>query len=93
MHDVILRQVVQRYEYLNGEALDEIEREALEVVHLDEFIKIDGQHFESDHEMLPEVKLVQSANYVLLVLGVLVVQVLYQFCFHKALLVQSFLIL
>lgn len=88
MNDVIFGQVIQRYEYLNSEPFDEIEREALEVVHFDEFVQVYGQHFERYHKMLSEVELVQAANNVLFVLRILVVQVLYQFRFHQALLVQ-----
>ena len=63
------------------------------MVHFNELVKVDGQHFESDHEMLSEIELVHPANYVLLVLWVLVIEMLDKFCFHEALFVQSFLIL
>jgi hypothetical protein len=38
--DVVLSQEVQRYKYLNREALDQTQAEALEVVHLDEIVEI-----------------------------------------------------
>jgi hypothetical protein len=63
------------------------------MVHLYELVEVYGQHFESYHKMLSEIELVHATNNVLLVLRVLVIKVFNQFRFHKALFVQSFLIL
>jgi len=62
------------------------------VIHFDEFVEIDREHLESDHEVLPEHKLVHSPNDVLLVIWVLFIQVSDQLGLHKTLLVQPFLI-
>lgn len=63
------------------------------MVHLDEFVKVDGEHFEGDHEVLPEVELVHAADDVLLVLWIFLIQVLDQFGLHKTLLIEPFLVL
>ena len=93
MHNIVFVEVVQADQNLNGEPLDQVETESLEVVHLDELIQVHTQHLESDHQVLPEQELVQSPNDILLVFGVVVVQVFDQFGFHQTLFVQSFLVL
>lgn len=93
MNDVVLTEVVQRYENLDRESFYQIEGESLEVVHLNEFIQVHTQHLEDDHQMLSEIELVDASNNVFLVIKVLVVQVLDQFSFNKALLIQPSLVL
>ena len=41
VHDVVLPHVVQRYQYLDCEALNQAQAEAQEVVHLDEVVEVD----------------------------------------------------
>ena len=43
MHDVVLAHVVQRNEDLDGEALDQTQRKAQEIVHLDEVVEVDAE--------------------------------------------------
>lgn len=79
-------------ENLDGESLDEIERKALELVHLDKLIKVDGEHLEGHAEMASEDELVGLAYDVLLVLWVVLVEMIDQLGFDQALLVESFLV-
>lgn len=58
MNDTVLVQVVKGDKDLDCESFDKIQRKALEVIHLDELIQVDREHFKCDHEMLPEVELV-----------------------------------
>jgi hypothetical protein len=89
MDDAVLVEVIKTDEDLDGEPFDEVEGESLEVVHFDEFVEVDRQHFESDDQVLPKHKLVQSLYDIFLVLRVVVVQVLYQFSLNQALFVKS----
>lgn len=93
VHDVVLAEEVKRYKDLNSEPLNQVQREAIEVVHFDKFVEVHGQHFKCNHEMLAERELVQAADDVLLVLSVVVVQVLDKLGLDEALLVQSGLVL
>jgi hypothetical protein len=74
MHNVVLAHVVKRNQDLNREPLNQRQRKALEVVHLDEIVEVYGEQFESDDEMLSEYELVQFLNNVLFVVGVFFVQ-------------------
>ena len=92
MNYAVLLHKVQRYKYLDGKTLNEVEREALEVVHLYELIQVNAQHLESYHQVLPKNKLVQLSNDILLILWIGFVKVLNQFSLDQALLVESFLV-
>lgn len=92
MNNLVLVEVVETNEDLDGKSLYQVKRKALEVVHFDEFIEVDRKHFESDTEMLSEQELVMSSDYVFLVLGVMFVQVLYQSGLHQSLLIQPLLV-
>jgi len=93
MNNIVFGQEVERYQNLDGEPLDQVERKTLEVVHLDELVEVDRKHFEGDHEVLPKHKLIQPPDNILLVFRVLVIQVLHQFGFHQSLLVQPLFVL
>ena len=45
MHNIVLRQVIQRDEYLNSKSLYQVQGEPLEIVHLDKFVQVDREHF------------------------------------------------
>ena len=92
MHNIILAQKVQGYQNLDGESFDQVEGKTLEVVHLDEFVQIDREHLECDHEVLAEDELVNAANDVFLIFFILVVQVLDQLGLDQALLVETLLV-
>ena len=63
------------------------------MIHLDELVQVDRQHFKGDHEVFPEIELVQSTNNVLLILWIFLIQVLNKFGLHKTLFIESLLIL
>lgn len=65
----------------------------MEVVHLDEVVKVHTQKFEGDHEVLSKQELVQLLYNIFLVLRVFLVKLLYQLSFHKPLLIEPFLVL
>lgn len=93
MDDIVLSHEVERDQDLNCETLNQTETESLKVVHLDEVVQVHAQQLERDHQVLPEHKLIQHLNDVLLVLRVLLVQHLNQLRFNKPLLVQPFFVL
>ena len=93
MYYVVLAEVVERYEYLDSESLYQVKRETLEMIHLDELVQIHREHFEGDHEMLSEKKLVRPPDDIFLIFGITFVQMLYQSRFHQTLLVQPLLVL
>ena len=64
----------------------------MEIVHLDEFIEVHGQHLESDHQVLAEQKLIQSSNYIFLIFFVLIIQMFDKLGFDETLLVQPLLV-
>ena len=74
VHDVVLAHVVQRYQNLDREPLDQAEREAQEVVHLDEVVEVDAQQLEGQDEVLAEDKVIQPLHNIFLVFGVVPVQ-------------------
>jgi len=49
MDDIVFVKVIERYEDLNGESLDQVKRKALKMIHFNELIQIHGQHLESYH--------------------------------------------
>ena len=93
MHDVMLAHVVKRDQDLDREPLDQAEREAQEVVHLDEVIEVDGEELEGEDQMLAEDEVVQALYDILLVFRVVSVQRFNQFRLYQALLVEAFLVL
>ena len=78
MHDVVLAHVVQRNEDLDGEALDQTQRKAQEIVHLDEVVEVDTEQFKGEDEMLAEDEVIQALHNVLLILWVVTIQSLNQ---------------
>ena len=78
---------------MDGEPLDQAEGEALEVVHLDEVVKVDAQQLERDAEMLAEGERIEALDDVLLVLRIVLVQCLDEPGLNKTLLKESLLIL
>ena len=78
---------------MDGEPLDQAEGEALEVVHLDEVVKVDAQQLERDAEMLAEGERIEALDDVLLVLRIVLVQCLDEPGLNKTLLEESLLIL
>ena len=74
VHDVVLPHVVQRYQYLDCEALNQAQAEAQEVVHLDEVVEVDAEQLEGQDEVLAEDEVIQPLHNVFLVFGVVPVQ-------------------
>ena len=74
MDYIVFTEEVQRYKYLNGEPLDQVEGKSLEIVHLDEFIQVHGQHFERYHQVLPEQELIMASDNIFLIFFVLIIQ-------------------
>jgi hypothetical protein len=91
--DIVLSHVVERNEDLDGEPLDQAEREALEVVHLDEVVKVDTQQLERDTKMLAEGERIEALYDVLLVLRIVLIQCFDEPRLNKTLLEESLLIL
>ena len=54
MDDIVLVEIIQRNQNLNRKPFDQVQREALEVVHLDELIQVHRQHFKTQDQMLAE---------------------------------------
>ena len=54
MNYVLVSQVLQGLKNLNSKPSYQTESHTLEVVVLDEIVKIDGEQLERDHQMLPE---------------------------------------
>lgn len=92
MNDTVLIQIVEGNQDLDCKSLDQIKREALEMIHLNELVQVDREHLEGDHEVLSEVELVHSTDDVLLVLRIFFIQVLDQFCLNQSLFVESFFV-
>lgn len=65
----------------------------MEVVHFDELVQVDGQHLERDDQVLPEDKLVQPFDDVLLVLRIVIIQMLHELGLNQSLLIQPLLVL
>jgi hypothetical protein len=64
----------------------------LEVVALDEFIKVHTENLETNNEMLPKHELFFNSNDVFLIFWVTFAQLLYNLSFNQALLVKSLLV-
>lgn len=63
--------VLERLEDLNGEAADEAEGDALEVVVADEFVEVDGEELEGDYQVVAEDKVVLETDDVVHVLRIM----------------------
>jgi hypothetical protein len=90
--DFVFLHIEEGNENLYSKSLDKIERKALELVHLDKLIKIDGEHFKGHAEMASEDELVGLAYDVLLVFWVVLVEMIDQLGFDQALFVEPFLV-
>lgn len=64
----------------------------MKIIHFDEIVQVDGQHFKDNDQMLSKHKLINLAHNVLFIVGIIYVQSLNEFCLDEALLVQSFFI-
>ena len=67
MHDVMLFHEEETDENLDCKAFDQIQREALKVVHLNELVEIYTKQLKGDHEMLSKYKLVVFPDDILLI--------------------------
>mmetsp|Transcript_24009 Transcript_24009/g.42929 ORF Transcript_24009/g.42929 Transcript_24009/m.42929 type:complete len:303 (-) Transcript_24009:952-1860(-) len=90
--DVLLPKETQRRQELNGETADEPQRDSLEVVVLDEFVKVDAEQFEGDTKVIPKVEVIHHVHDVGGALEVLLPDVLQDLHFHKRLMVESLLV-
>lgn len=89
----MLLHVVKCNKYLNGEPLDQIHREPVEVIHFDELVEVHAQHLEGHYQVLAEHKVVILPDYILFVLGVALVQGVQQLRLYKPLFVKALLVL
>lgn len=87
MHNRELVHVVKSLQDLKTEAFGQSNREALEIVILDELVQIDAEHFENDEDVTSEDELVFDAHNVLGVVVVAVSQGLQNLDFNFALFV------
>ena len=62
MNYVLVSQVLQGLKNLNSKSPYQTESHALEVVVLDEIVKIDGEQLERYHQMLPKNHVVLDSN-------------------------------
>lgn len=74
MHDGEHVHVVECFKDLNGKALGEGHREALEVVILDELVQVYRQHFKPNAHMAPKSKIAFDSHNILLVFMIRVPQ-------------------
>ena len=76
MDHILIAEEFERLKNLNRESTDQGQRHALEIVVLDEFVKVDREEFERDDQVITEHAVVLYLNDVVLVVGVLPLQVL-----------------
>lgn len=93
VHNIVLAHVVQGNEYLDSESLDQRQREAFEIVHLDEIVEVDTEQFERDDQMLAEDELIIPSDDILLVFRILFIKRFNKFGFYQALLIQPLFVL
>jgi hypothetical protein len=70
----MLAHVVQGNEYLDSESLDQRQREAFEIVHLDEVVEVHTEQFKRDDQMLSEYELIIPSDNILLVFRILFIK-------------------
>ena len=74
--DVLVSEELERLQDLNGEAAYQRKGDALEVVVLDELVKIDREELERDYQVVAEYAVILDLDDVVLILGVLPLEVL-----------------
>ena len=79
----------KRDEDLDGEAFDQVQGKALEIVHFYEFVHVNAQQLEGQAQVVAEHELRYLAHNVFLVVLVVSVKDVDQLCLDKALLVKS----
>ena len=73
--DLVLPHVGETDQDLDGEASDQVLGDALEVVVFDEFVEVDGEHFEGDAEMVSPEEVFAHFDDVFVVVGVVDLEV------------------
>ncbi len=76
MNDIVLLQVLEGVEELDGESPNQTERQPVEVVQLQEVVEVDTHELEGDAQVLPEYHIVLHVDNVHSIVGVVVSQVL-----------------
>lgn len=92
MDNVLLFQKFQRLKDLDGEAADQRERHAHEVVSFDELVQVDAEQFEAQQQVRAECAVVLDADDVVLVLRVLFLQVQHDVQFYLSLMLEFLLV-
>lgn len=62
MNDVLLSKVLKSLEHLDGEPSDQAEGNSLEIIVLDEFVKVNGEELKGDHQMFPKDNIILDSN-------------------------------
>mmetsp|Transcript_107975 Transcript_107975/g.311999 ORF Transcript_107975/g.311999 Transcript_107975/m.311999 type:complete len:266 (-) Transcript_107975:397-1194(-) len=92
MDDVLLPKEPQSRKQLDGEAPDQTQGDALEIVVLDELVQVDAQQLECDAQMVPEVEVVHHVHDVRCALDVPLPNVLEDLDFHEGLVMEPLLV-
>ena len=74
MHDVVLTHVVERDQDLDCKPLYQTQREALEVIHLDEVVEVDTEQFKCQNQMFSENEMVKPFHNILLIFRIMSIQ-------------------
>ena len=76
MNDVVLFHIMEGDQYLDSESSDQPNGNTLEVIALDELVKVHTKYFEWKNKMLSENKLLVYPNNILLVVLVTIAKLL-----------------
>ena len=87
MHNTPFFHVVKRNKNLNCKTSNEPLTDTLEVVQFDKLVKVHGQHFERENQMLAENEILNDSHDVLLVFRVVLFQLLENPCLDESLLI------
>lgn len=89
MDYVILAQVPQSNQQLNGKSTHKALRNSLEIIELYKFIQVHGEHLERQDQVLAENKTVEKSDDVTFVVGILLVQALENASFDQPLFIKT----
>lgn len=76
MNDLVISQIFQPLQNLDGKPPNQAQRHALEVIILNKFVQIHAQNFERNYQMLSEENIVFCSNNVIYVIKIVLVEVL-----------------
>jgi hypothetical protein len=74
MDDVLLSKILKSLEHLDGKPSDQAEGNSLEIIVLDEFVKINGEEFKGDHQMFPKDNIILDPNNIESIIWIVLLQ-------------------